>query len=79
MSAPERIQRQFRRSATQYTSGSHFNSRSKIETNLEVDDMAMAYGSDTVKILKKYNCSAMVEYDNKKRTIINYDNLEKCE
>lgn len=79
MSAPERIQRQFRRSTTQYISGTHFNSRRKIDTDLKAGDFAMAYGSDKVKIIKKYNCSAMVEYNNKKITVINFDNLEKCE
>lgn len=78
MSAPVRKHHRVTSAKGVFTQGTHFNSRSKIETDLKAGDMAMAYGSDTVKILKKYNCSAMVEYSNKNRTVVNFDNLEKC-
>ncbi len=54
-----------------------YKGRHHIPTNLRNGDTALAYGSDTVLILKKYNCSAMVEYKDGWCTVINFDNLEK--
>jgi len=79
MSAPVRKHHQVSKTRGLYTTGNHFNSRPKIETDLEVGDAAIAYGSDKVSILKRYNCSAMVEYANGEQTVINFDNLVKCE
>ena len=79
MSAPVRKHHQVSKTRGLFTSGNHFNSRRKIETNLQNDDFAMAFGSDKVRILKMYNCSAMVEYANLERTVISFDNLVKCE
>lgn len=79
MSAPVRQHHQATSAKGLFTTGNHFNSRRKIDTNLQNDDFAIAFGSDKVRILKMYNCSAMVEYANGEQTVINFDNLVKCE
>ncbi|MHC5215420.1 hypothetical protein ACYSNR_02060 [Enterococcus sp. LJL128] len=57
--------------------GSFYEARSFIENDLSVGDKATAFGSDTVLIEKKYNCSALVQYSDGERTVINYDDLVK--
>lgn len=56
-----------------------YKGRRYIPTNLQNGDTALAYGSDEVTVIKKYNCSAMVEYKNGDRTVINFDFLVKVD
>ncbi|MCV2520392.1 hypothetical protein QQG09_08365 [Melissococcus plutonius] len=54
-----------------------YKGRCYIPTNLQNGDTALAYGSDKVTVIKKYKCSAIVEYKNGYRTVINFDYLAK--
>lgn len=54
-----------------------YKARKKIDTDLEIGDMALIDGSIKVKIINKGNCAASVEFSNGDRTVISFDRLQK--
>ena len=79
MTAPARVKVASAPGVTMPRFHGAYKARKKIDTDLEIGDVALVDGSIEVKIINKGNCAATVEFENRDRTVISFDRLSKLE
>lgn len=77
MTAPARVRVASAPGVTMPRFHGAYKARKKIDTDLEIGDMALIDGSTKVKIINKGNCSAVVEDERHERRNISFDRLIK--